>query len=183
MEEKKASKRCGGALPFFIGFLAFAVLGWSVIPGMFFTEKEQPFRFSHKIHVEDEGMDCDSCHFFREDGSFAGLPTNEQCVECHEEQVGEDPAEAIYVDEYLAKGKEVPWLVYQYQPDNVYFSHKAHENYECTECHLDVGSMDDNPVYEENIISGYSKNTMKMWECERCHAQNHTSNACYVCHK
>jgi hypothetical protein len=24
---------------------------------------------------------------------------------------------------------------------------------------------------------------MKMWQCERCHAESGASNACYVCHK
>ena len=59
MEERKASKRCGGVFPFIIGFLATCILGWAVIPGLFFEKVEQPLRFSHAIHVEGQGMDCD----------------------------------------------------------------------------------------------------------------------------
>lgn len=183
MEEKKRLSQGGGVLPFFIGFLAALVVGWFLVPCITYSAKEQPVRFSHRVHVEDQGMDCESCHTYREDGSYAGLPTNEQCGECHVDVMGEDPAEAKYVEEYLQKGKEVPWLVYQYQPDNVYFSHLAHDGMECTTCHPDVGNSDTPPTYYENRISGYSKQTMKMWQCERCHAENGVSNACYVCHK
>lgn len=183
MEEHRASKQSGGVLPFFIGFLAALVVGWAVLPGLFYEKLEQPIRFSHKYHVEEEGMDCESCHFFREDGSYAGMPTNEMCEECHYDVLGEDPAEEKYVREYVDKGVEVPWLVYQYQPDNVYFSHLAHEFFECTDCHPDLAANDTPPPVYKNILTGYTKQTMKMWKCERCHAENGQSNACYVCHK
>ncbi len=248
MEERRASKRCGGILPFIIGFLATCVLGWAVLPGMFYENVEQPIWFSHAVHVESEGMECDSCHYFRDDGSYAGFPTNEVCAECHavdpdeameaiaeagidatdadaimkaELDVIEDglvsgdddkkAAEREYVVKYLIQGKEVPWLNYQYQPDNVYFSHKAHEGLDiaelaemkkelssvvdtsifdepaeqnCNLCHVkDIATNDVPPAFERNIISGYSKMTMKMWKCERCHALKGQSNACFTCHK
>ncbi|MDC0336497.1 cytochrome c family protein, partial [Pseudodesulfovibrio sp.] len=91
MEQRRKTKRCGGVLPFIIGFLATCVLGWAVLPGMFYCEVEQPVWFSHAIHVESEGMDCESCHYFRDDGSYAGFPTNEVCAECH----AVDPEEAM----------------------------------------------------------------------------------------
>lgn len=254
MEERRASKRCGGVLPFFFGFLVTCIIGWAVIPPLFYEKVEQPIRFSHKVHVEGQEMECDSCHYFREDGSYAGFPSNEQCMECHAvddvetivdaivEQVGskdkledilkveieampedltgvllsgspeDQKAELEYVVKYLLQGKEVPWLNYQYQPDNVYFSHKAHANLEiitlrdteidldgvvaaevfdveesatnCNLCHLkDIDKNDTPPPFERNIIDGYSKMTMKMWQCERCHAQQGVNNACHVCHK
>ncbi len=57
-----------------------------------------------------EGMACDECHTFREDGSFAGIPTTEECAECHAEVMGEDPAEAKFVEEYVNEDREVPCL-------------------------------------------------------------------------
>jgi hypothetical protein len=121
-------------------------------------------------------------------------------------------AEREYVVKYLIQGKEVPWLNYQYQPDNVYFSHAAHMNLSieelagmkkelasvvdpsvfegdapeqnCNLCHLkDIQLNDEPPAFERNILSGYSKMTMKMWKCERCHALKGQPNACYTCHK
>ncbi|MGE4558095.1 MAG: menaquinone reductase multiheme cytochrome c subunit QrcA [Desulfovibrionaceae bacterium] len=183
MKEMQIARQSGGALAFLAGVLAALVIGWWIFPQVLFSKQEQPIRFSHQVHVVGQDMACDDCHFYREDGSFAGLPTNEKCGECHEDVMGEDPAEEKYVTEYYQEGKEVPWLIYQYQPDNVYFSHNAHQQYDCTECHPNLADNDSPPPYYRNRISGYSKDTMKMWRCERCHAQNHVSNACYVCHK
>ncbi|MGE4291353.1 MAG: cytochrome c3 family protein [Desulfovibrio sp.] len=246
MEEMRASKQYGGALPFLLGFLVVAVAGWVLFPDILFVAKEQPFRFSHVTHVEGQGMACEDCHYFREDGTYAGFPTNEECASCHD--IGEpqelvdalaavtgspesiedvlkqesgpeeldgllmstEPedikAEREFVVKYLARGKEVPWYNYQFQPDNVYFSHKAHaaltmapaaghgeaeaaeadaeEGPNCNLCHPKDIHLSSNPApFMENIFTGYSKKTMKMWECERCHAQMHQDNACYVCHK
>lgn len=171
-------------LPFLVGLVASIVLGWWGFPKVLYSQKNQPIRFDHVVHVDNQAMECDACHSFRKDGSFAGLPTNANCIECHSEIQGEDPEEARYVNDFVKKGKEVEWLVYQTQPDNVYFSHIAHKGkFECTKCHLDMANAKTPPVYYENRLSGYSKNTMKMWQCEECHAQNHASNACFVCHK
>lgn len=170
-------------LPFLVGLVAAIALGWWGFPRVLYSKKVQPIRFSHPVHVDDMGLDCEYCHYYREDGSFAGMPTTYSCAECHEEAVSDDPAEIKFVEEYVVPGKEVPWLVYQKQPDNVYFSHIAHEDLDCTECHIDVASMDTPPVFYENRLTGYSKDTMKMWQCERCHAESGASNACYVCHK
>lgn len=167
------------------GFIVSLFIGWWGFPKLLYSQKAQPIAFSHAVHVNDAGMTCDQCHFFREDGSFSGLPTTESCAECHTEVLGESPEEQKFVEQYIDKGnnKLVPWYVYQKQPDNVYFSHAAHADLECTECHLDVASMDTPPPYQENKLTGYSRNTMKMWQCERCHANYGVSNACFVCHK
>jgi menaquinone reductase, multiheme cytochrome c subunit len=105
-------------------------------------------------------------------------------MECHMDVMDPDnPNDVKFIEEYVYQEKEVPWIVYQMQPDNVYFSHIVHEGFECTECHLDVANMKQLPPYKQNRISTYSKETMKMKECERCHAVNGASNACFVCHK
>ena len=36
----------------------------------------------------------------------------QQCIECHEEANSEDPEEVKFVEEYVKKEREVPWLVY-----------------------------------------------------------------------
>ena len=176
------SKSCV-VLPFLVGLAASIVLGWWGFPKVLYSQKTQPIRFDHVVHVEDQAMACEDCHAFREDGSFTGMPTNANCVGCHEDVQGEDPEEERYVTEYVQQEKEVEWLAYQTQPDNVYFSHIAHKDLECTSCHPDVATMKTPPVYYENRLSGYSKDTMKMWQCEECHAKTGASNACFVCHK
>ncbi len=215
MEENKKEKtckcklfatcKCCKYLPFFIGFLVTLGFGWLIFPNLMLTDKEQPVWFSHKVHVEEQGEPCETCHYFNEDGSFSGIPNTESCATCHEgssyvadrveSESGEEgyvmpvetkralDAETEYMEKYVETGKEVPWLVYQYQPDNVFFSHKAHESITCNTCHIVDGATNDNPVLQENKLTGYSKNTMKMAECESCHAEKGQSNACYVCHK
>jgi len=149
---------------FILGLAASLVLGWVIFPKLLYSQKKQPIDFNHVLHVGE--MDgCESCHFFREDGSFSGIPKLAQCVECHEEAQGEDPNEIKFVEEYVANGREVPWLVYARQPDCVFFSHAAHvqkAEMECDTCHGHIGESKHSRVYEEN--------RMKMDDCAECHA-------------
>lgn len=71
-----------------------AIPGWSGgidrawlvgIPKVLYSQKTQPIRFDHVVHVDGQAMACEDCHAFRENGSFAGMPTNENCVGCHED--------------------------------------------------------------------------------------------------
>lgn len=191
----------GGAAPFILGLVAALVVGWVIFPKVLFSAQPQPVEFSHKVHVDGEGMECADCHYFNEDGSYNGLPTTENCADCHDDVLGETEAEIRFVEDYVHTGREVEWKVYQKQPDNVFFSHAAHNVEKCNECHDFTEpelcnqchpAMSDNdtpPPFMENRITGYSKDTMKMWQCERCHANpdhygvTRSSNACYVCHK
>ncbi len=209
--EKEEKQGAGGLiiLFFIIGLAASLIFGWIVFPKLLYSKKNQPVNFNHALHVETVEEGCESCHFFREDGSFSGVPKLAQCVDCHEEVQGEDPDEIIFVEEYVAKDKEVDWLIYSKQPDCVFFPHVAHvkkAGIECAKCHGDIGESTRSRVYEENRITGYSrdiwgkniagfkKNTwdrMKMDDCAECH-KNETDrqtsaqtkkDACFVCHK
>ncbi len=189
------------ALFFVVGLAASLAVGWIVFPKLLYSKSEQPFDFSHVTHADAVG-DCDSCHFFRDDGTYAGVPTLAQCVECHEEVQGESEAEEIFVNEYVAEEKEVPWKVYSRQPDCVFFSHAAHvkaAEMECAECHGDIGESESLKPYEENRITGYSRDIwgqniggfkknswdrMKMDDCGACHKETMGSKgACFQCHK
>jgi hypothetical protein len=202
----------GGAyllLFFIIGLALSMVSGWVFLPKALYVKKSQPFDFSHKRHLELVEQSCESCHFFRADGTFSGAPRLEQCIDCHAEVNGESEDEAIFFEQYVVPGREVPWLVYARQPDCVFFSHAAHikgARMECVTCHGHMGTSDSLKPYEENRITGYSRdiwgrniggfkrNTwdrMKMDDCAECHetAGVHDSSvqtgrdACFVCHK
>lgn len=175
---------------FIVGLAVSMILGWVIFPKLLYSQKKQPLNFNHAMHngMVDEG--CESCHFFREDGSYSGVPKNEQCIGCHEEVQGESPDETILVEEYLSKGKEVPWLVYSRQPDCVFFSHAAHvkgAGMECVTCHGLIGESEKLKIYQENRITGYSRDIwgeniagfkrnswdrMKMDDCAACHKEN-----------
>ena len=183
-----------------VGFVLFAGLGFWATPKILYAEKTQPFQFSHKVHVEQAG-ECTTCHDFREDGSFKGIPTLASCTECHgEEPNGDTPEEKVFVEQYLKPGKPIPWRVYSKQPPCVFFSHAAHlksAGLECVKCHGDHGQTEKLRPYEENRLTGYSRdiwgknlmgmgdppNRMKMDDCADCHRENGVRDACFVCHK
>jgi hypothetical protein len=194
---------------FILGLIASLIVGWVVFPQLLYSQKKQPIDFNHALHNEEVGDDCESCHFFREDGTYSGVPKLAQCIDCHEEVNGEDPEEEKFVYEYVARQREVPWLVYSRQPQNVFFSHAAHvkmAQMDCVTCHGDIGESESLEVYEENRISGYSRNIwgkniagfkrnswdrMKMDDCSECHVKENVNQnsvqtqrgACFVCHK
>ena len=194
---------------FIIGLAASLIVGWVVFPKLLYSQKRQPVDFNHALHNELVEDGCESCHFFREDGSYHGVPKLEQCIECHEEVNGEDPEEARFVNEYVANEREVPWFIYSRQPQNVFFSHAAHVKMgemDCVTCHGHIGESESLRVYQENRISGYSidiwgKNIsgikrnswdrMKMDDCSECHVRENVNQhsvqtlkgGCFVCHK
>jgi hypothetical protein len=200
----------GPIILFFIcGLVVSLIIGWVVFPKLLYSQKKQPIGFNHALHNEEVDEECESCHFFREDGSYSGVPKLAQCLDCHEEVQGENPDEKIFVEEYVAKEREVPWLIYSRQPDCVFFSHAAHvklADMECVTCHGNIGESESLKVYQENRISGYSRDIwgksiggfkrnswdrMKMDDCAECHKKENVNQGsvqtqkggCFVCHK
>jgi len=210
-EESSEENASGGfiILFFIIGLIASLIVGWIIFPKLLYSKKSQPIDFNHEIHMDLVEDGCESCHFFREDGSYSGVPKLAQCVDCHEEVQGESENEALFVAEYVEKQREVPWLVYSRQPDCVFFSHVIHvktAGLDCVQCHGHVGESTNMKPYEENRITGYSRDIwgknmlgykknpwdrMKMDDCADCHKEMHNpqssvqtkKDACFVCHK
>jgi len=194
---------------FILGLVASLVLGWVVFPQLLYSSKEQPIQFNHALHNDEVDEECESCHFFREDGTYSGVPKLEQCIDCHEEVQGEDPEEEKFVTQYVEKDREVPWLIYSRQPDHVFFSHVAHVKMgkmDCVTCHGHIGESESLKTYQANRITGISrdiwgkniagfkKNTwdrMKMDDCSECHVRENVNQnsvqtlkgGCFVCHK
>ncbi len=214
--ESNGDSRSGGnggggwiLLFFVLGLVASLVIGWGVFPMLLYSKKEQPIAFNHRMHVQEVDNGCQSCHYLRADGTFSGIPTLADCMTCHEEPIGESEQEALLMEQYVYKGREIPWLVYARQPDCVFFSHAAHlrmARLDCQTCHGDIGESTHPRAYQENRITGVSrdvwghniagfkKNTwdrMKMDDCTDCHDRmtgRRTSvqtghDACFVCHK
>jgi len=188
---EKVETAGGPVILFFIlGLIASSIVGWAVFPKLLYSQKKQPIDFNHVLHVEEVENSCESCHFFREDGTFSGVPKLEQCIECHEEVQGDSYDEIKFVEEYVSKGREVPWLIYAKQPDSVFFSHAAHIKgayMDCITCHGHTGESESLRAYEYNRITGYSRDIwgkniagfkknswdrMKMDDCADCHEKN-----------
>ena len=189
-QKEQDNRSAGLVILFFIfGLFASLIFGWIVFPKLLYSKKKQPIDFNHVMHVAEVEDGCESCHFFREDGTYSGVPKLEQCIDCHEEIQGDSLDEIKFVEEYVSKGREVPWLIYSRQPDCVFFSHVAHvkvAGMDCVTCHGHIGESESLKIYEENRITGYSrdiwgksiggfkKNTwdrMKMDDCAECHRE------------
>ena len=187
---------------FAFGLAVAMFAGWFVFPRVLYVQKHQPLDFLHKTHAEKSGLaDCSECHTLRDDGTFAGFPPMEKCAGCHSELIGETPAEATLVNDYIKPRRETPWLVYSQQPKNVWFSHAIHvkrAKLACVECHSTYGESDQVRVLEVNRISGYSRDIwghsisrlrraphdgMKMSDCEDCHKRHNTEVGCLGCHQ
>jgi len=210
-QQTAPGKGAGGPITLFfiLGLVASLVLGWVIFPQLLYSKKEQPVQFNHVLHNDLVDDGCESCHFFREDGTYSGVPQLAQCIDCHEEVQGESEEEAKFVNQYVLKEREVPWLVYSRQPDCVFFSHVAHVKMgqmDCVTCHGDVGESESLKPYEANRISGYSRDIwgkniagikfnswdrMKMDDCSECHVRENVNQGsvqtlrggCFVCHK
>ena len=190
-----------GCIPVMAGLAVALVIGWWVYPQLLFAKRQQPVAFNHQVHLVKSGMACSDCHTLRDDGSFRGLPSTADCATCHSSAQGNSPQEKKFIEDYVANGLEVPWLVRQKQPANVYFSHAAHSVDNCNACHdfapkelcnlchVDVTRVTATLPVFENRLTGYSSTTMKMNRCESCHAypdhlrDTDANNACFVCHK
>jgi len=178
-------------------------VGWAGFPRLLYRSSAQPFSFSHKVHQgEKVGMKCEDCHALRADGSFGGVPTLDKCSGCHAAPMTTTAAEKILVERYVTPNREVPWLVYSRQPDNVYFPHAPHlksGKFTCEQCHRDHGKTDKLRPYEVSRINGYGKDVwgssisrisfsgkvdgMRMDNCVACHKANHVADSCLACHK
>ncbi len=205
----KSSK--GGWVFFLAGFLGMLALGWFVFPLVLYSKQAQPVDFSHKVHVQSAGLECESCHGFREDGTFWGVPNlttgnpEGQCLVCHDDPdspQGEDPREESFLKEFVAQEKgAIDWKIYAKQQPCVYFPHSVHvkrAELECAVCHGPVAESDSPRIYEQNRLTGLSRDiwgrnisgltsnswdSMKMGDCAACHTEKGASNACFVCHK
>jgi hypothetical protein len=191
-----------GIILFTGGFALALILGWFVFPMALYRDEPQPMQFSHKTHAgEKGGMSCTDCHSFATNGRFQGIPTIAKCAECHSAPLGESAMEKVLVEEYVTPNREIPWLEYSRQPDNVYFSHVVHvkmADLKCGDCHGPHGQSDELRVVQVNRISGYSRDIwgpnisgfpseswqgMKMDRCVRCHEQHERRDGCIDCHK
>ncbi len=201
VQNKKDDKKVL-VLFFSLGLIAALFVGWVIFPKLLYKTQKQPIDFNHSLHLDLVDDSCNSCHFFRDDGTFSGIPKMAQCIDCHEEVQGENPEEEKFVSQYVQESKEVPWLSYSRQPDCVFFSHVAHTQkagMECKTCHGNIGTSEHSKEYKENRITGYSidiwgRNILgmagetwksaKMDDCAKCHKKETGSQgSCFQCHK
>ncbi len=136
----------------------------------------QPIAFNHAKHIA-AGADCTGCHETVGEQSFAGLPTLDTCMQCHEDSMSKDPEEKK-VRAYAARHEEPPWQRVYREPAHVFFSHRRHvvvAKVACRLCHGDMAKATEPPA--RPFVN------QKMAWCLQCHEQRHASTDCISCHK
>lgn len=138
------------------------LIGGGVVAGVwyYFTPKYtrvgyqpiQPVAFSHKVHVDQLGLDCRYCHHDVERSWFSNIPSASTCMNCHNQVLKDDPRLAL-VRESVATGRPIAWVQVHKVPDYVYFNHAVHVNrgISCVECHGRIDQMDE--VYHAKPLS------------------------------
>lgn len=129
-------------------------------------QPSQPIPFSHKIHVDQLGLDCRYCHSFVDVAGHSNVPSGNTCWNCHQHVQRDSPKlEPLHraMDENHPQydGKPIEWVRIHKSPDYVYFNHSAHVNrgISCQSCHGDVDKME--VVYQAEAHS--------MGWCLDCH--------------
>jgi hypothetical protein len=163
------------AILFFLGVISVSVLGWVAMGAARRGVTEQPIAFNHKLHKE-AGVDCIDCHQFFETQRFAGKPSIEVCLECHEEPMTESPEEGK-IQDYAKESREIPWKKLYQLEDHVFFTHQRHvvgAGMECEICHGKIG--------EATAPLRKPLKTLSMNDCMDCHRKKEANNDCLACH-
>jgi cytochrome c551/c552 len=130
-----------------------------------YYQPDQPIWFSHKVHADQNKIDCLYCHSTAEESKYAGVPPTNVCLNCHSvvrqgKITGTTEIAKIY--QAIETGKPVEWIKVHNLPDHVFFSHAQHVKagkLACAQCHGDVNTM--NVVMQVNDLS--------MGWCIDCH--------------
>jgi hypothetical protein len=145
---------------------------------------DQPIAFVHKVHVADEEIPCIDCHIGAEEFDHATIPLADVCRDCHEDPIGESPAEATLVA-MLADDQPIPWKRVHRLADHVHFSHRRHVlagRILCESCHGEVAELEtpfSRPYINFNEELG-------MERCIACHLESGNPRAsidCALCHR
>lgn len=114
-----------------------------------YYQPEQPIWFSHKIHAEQNQIDCMYCHTTVEESKHAGFPSVGLCMNCHNvvregKITGRTEIDKIHAA--YESGEPIEWIQVHNVPDHVYFNHAQHVavgKMDCAECHGPVEKMDE----------------------------------------
>jgi hypothetical protein len=103
----------------------------------------QPIPYSHKLHVDELGLDCRYCHANVERSPEAMIPPTQTCMGCHAVVKPVSPKLAALRDSWTS-GTAVPWIRVHELPEHAYFDHSAHvaAGVGCVSCHGRIDQMD-----------------------------------------
>jgi hypothetical protein len=121
---------------------------------------EQPVPYSHRLHVDELGMDCQYCHSYVGEAAHSNVPSTQTCMNCHT-QIRPESLKLLPVRESWATDDPVPWIKVHHLGDYAQFNHSVHVNVGvgCETCHGRVDQME--VVFQAEPLS--------MGWCLECH--------------
>ena len=155
-----------------------------LVPGLLFlvativvtSEGREPqtlsgLKFSHKLHVKDNGLACIDCHSSAPQSLFATddlSARHDVCQTCHQDQLEKNCT-------YCHSSADTTSYVFERPVREIRFSHAAHvtdRKLECQSCHTDIAASED----------AANLHTPAMAACGTCHDGAKATNACENCH-
>lgn len=138
---------------------------------------EQPIRFMHTVHVQQNQIPCAYCHFSANVSEEAGIPAVGTCMGCHRFVQGESDEfrqEIQKLMEFWSDSTAIPWVRVHSVPTFVQFTHEPHirAGVTCAACHGDVASMEQVEQVEP----------LTMGWCLECHRDRGAPDDCAACH-
>jgi hypothetical protein len=127
----------------------------------------QPIKFSHKIHVNENKIQCIFCHNSPEFSRESGIPSTNVCMICHNKiKSGKNSGqfEINKIKSSFKNKKPIEWIKIHNLPDHVFFSHAQHVSVgkiDCRTCHGEIDEMDRTFQYS----------SLSMGWCINCHRE------------
>lgn len=140
--------------------------------------KAQPIPFDHALHAGARKISCVFCHTGARKGDTAGVPSVQDCMQCHQVVLTDNP-DVQKLQSYWKENRSIEWFKVYNLPEHVRFSHQVHlvRGFSCENCHGDVARM--TRVKRANTVS----TGLNMGQCVGCHRRNQGSDDCTICHK
>lgn len=120
-------------------------------------EPIQPVDYSHRIHVNQLGLDCRYCHTNVEESDHSNVPDTATCMNCH---TGDPVTDQAYLNNTLwkahktnqnlmkvrssyASGEPIRWRRVHKVPEYAQFNHSVHVHagVSCVSCHGQVNEL------------------------------------------
>jgi hypothetical protein len=130
--------------------------------------------FPHRVHVQQEGLECSFCHGQARAAERPGMPPPELCAPCHDRIDADKPPERRAAA-FFGEAGRYRTVADAALPADVRFSHRAHvteAGLACERCHHDVARQDEVPLAP----------LVQKTACMQCHADHGRANECSECH-
>ncbi len=129
----------------------------------------QPIKFSHRVHVTDNQIQCQYCHVYARRAKVSGAPAVAICMGCHR-FVNPGLSEVQKVAKFWEDKQPIPWVKIHDIPDFVRYDHSRHINAKnelfpdgitCQTCH--------GPIETMHVVQKYNPDFGLMGWCLDCH--------------